>query len=83
MVRVCAFAMLLASADRTIFSQAALAIASDLNLPMTTVGSLQSSFLWGYGMTQVIGGVAADKAGGARVLLGGAFCVSPNPGLPV
>ena len=59
-VRVCAFAMLLASADRTIFSLAALAIASDLNLPMTTVGSLQSSFLWGYGMTQVIGGVAAD-----------------------
>ena len=63
--------MLLASADRTIFSLASLAIASDLNLSMTTVGILQSAFLWGYGATQVVGGVAADALGGARVLLFG------------
>lgn len=69
MVSVCALAMLLASADRTIFSLASLAIASDLNLSMTTVGILQSAFLWGYGATQVVGGVAADALGGARVLL--------------
>ena len=68
-VLVCALAMLLASADRTIFSLASLAIASDLNLSMTTVGILQSAFLWGYGATQVVGGVAADALGGARVLL--------------
>jgi ACS family sodium-dependent inorganic phosphate cotransporter len=36
---------------------------------MTTVGVLQSAFLWGYGATQVVGGVAADALGGARVLL--------------
>jgi ACS family sodium-dependent inorganic phosphate cotransporter len=70
-VLVCALAMLLASADRTIFSLASLAIASDLNLSMTTVGILQSAFLWGYGATQVVGGVAADALGGARVLLFG------------
>ena len=46
-VLVCALAMLLASADRTIFSLASLAIASDLSLSMTTVGVLQSAFLWG------------------------------------
>ena len=63
--------MLLASADRTIFSLASLAIASDLNLSMTTVGILQSAFLWGYGATQFVGGVAADALGGARVLLFG------------
>ena len=68
-VSVCALAMLLASADRTIFSLASLAIASDLSLSMTTVGVLQSAFLWGYGATQVVGGVAADALGGARVLL--------------
>ena len=68
-VLVCALAMLLASADRTIFSLASLAIASDLSLSMTTVGVLQSAFLWGYGATQVVGGVAADALGGARVLL--------------
>ena len=75
-VLVCAFAMLLASADRTIFSLAALAIAADLNLNMTTVGVLQSAFLWGYGVTQVIGGVAADILGGARILLFGLLCWS-------
>jgi len=70
---VCAFAMLLASADRTIFSLASLAIANDLDLTMATVGILQSAFLWGYGATQVLGGVAADTLGGARVLLFGLF----------
>ena len=34
-------------------------------------GLLQSAFLWGYGVTQVLGGVLGDKFGGARVLLGG------------
>ena len=83
--------MLLASADRTIFSLASLAIADDLNLTMSSVGLLQSAFFWGYGLTQIVGGVAADAVGGARVLLVGlglwsvavalipASALSPNP----
>ena len=88
---VVALAMLLASADRTIFSLASLAIADDLNLTMSAVGLLQSAFFWGYGLTQIVGGVAADAVGGARVLLIGlglwsvavalipASALSPNP----
>ena len=45
-VLLCAVAMLLASADRTIFSLASLAIAEDLGLGMSTLGLLQSAFLW-------------------------------------
>lgn len=30
-----------------------------------------SSTAWGYGFTQILGGVAADRLGGARVLLVG------------
>ena len=63
--------MLLASADRTIFSLASLAIAQDLNLSMASLGTVQSAFLWGYGVTQILGGMAADRLGGARVLLVG------------
>ena len=70
-VLLCAVTMLLASADRTIFSLGSLAIARDLSLSMSTVGLLQSAFFWGYGVTQVLGGVAADKFGGAKVLLMG------------
>jgi len=70
-VLLCAIAMLLASADRTIFSLGSLAIAADLSLNMHALGLLQSSFLWGYGFTQILGGVAADEFGGARVLLVG------------
>ena len=45
-VFLCAVAMLLASADRTIFSLASMAIAEDLSLGMNTLGWLQSAFLW-------------------------------------
>jgi hypothetical protein len=45
-VFLCAVAMLLASADRTIFSLASMAIAEDLGLGMSSLGLLQSSFLW-------------------------------------
>ena len=46
-VLLCAVTMLLASADRTIFSLGSLAIARDLSLSMSTVGLLQSRVLLG------------------------------------
>jgi ACS family sodium-dependent inorganic phosphate cotransporter len=61
--------MLLASADRTIFSLAALAIASDLALSLPDLAHLQAAYLWGYGLTQALAGFASDAFGGARTLL--------------
>jgi ACS family sodium-dependent inorganic phosphate cotransporter len=64
-------AMLLASADRTIFAAAALSIKAELGMTMKDVALAQSSFLWGYGVTQLAAGAASDKYGGAKVLLAG------------
>eukprot|EP00854_Cymbomonas_tetramitiformis_P004388 gene4388-5397_t len=46
-VIICALMAMFAAADRTIFSVASLPIATDFSLSMTTVGVLQSSFLFG------------------------------------
>ena len=69
-------AMLLASADRTIFAAAALGIKSELGMSMRDVATAQSAFLWGYGVTQLAAGAASDRFGGARTLLGGLFAWS-------
>ena len=69
-------AMLLASADRTIFAAAALSIKAELGMSMRDVATAQSAFLWGYGATQLVAGAASDRFGGARTLLGGLFCWS-------
>lgn len=68
-VGVAAAAMMLASADRTVFSVVQLPLASQLGLAMSDLGVLQSAFLCGYGLTQLAGGAAADALGGARVLV--------------
>ena len=65
-------AMLLASSDRTIFAGGSrLSIKSELAMSMKDVALAQSSFLWGYGVTQLAAGAASDKYGGVKVLLGG------------
>ncbi|KAK3272322.1 hypothetical protein CYMTET_19379 [Cymbomonas tetramitiformis] len=69
-VIICALMAMFAAADRTIFSVASLPIATDFSLSMTTVGVLQSSFLFGYGVSQLGGGELADTVGGARILAG-------------
>jgi ACS family sodium-dependent inorganic phosphate cotransporter len=66
-------AMLLASADRTIFAAAALSIKAELAMSLKDVGAAQSAFLWGYGVTQLAAGAASDRYGGAKVLLFGLF----------
>lgn len=61
-------AMLLVSAHRTLFSAAMPELQKTLGFDAKTVGLLQAAHLAGYGLTNAIGGAAADRVGGARVL---------------
>jgi MFS family permease len=56
-------------ADRTNISIAELDMKKELHLSDTTLGIINSSFFWGYAITQIIGGWIADKYGGKLVLL--------------
>ena len=71
MVAVTAVSMLLCNTDRTLMSVAIVPIARELSLDATSVGVLQSSYLWGYGVAQIPAGLLADRFGGPRVLLFG------------
>jgi ACS family sodium-dependent inorganic phosphate cotransporter len=61
-------AMLLVSAHRTLFSAAMPELQASLGFDSKTVGALQAAYLAGYGLTNGVGGAAADRVGGARVL---------------
>ena len=41
----------------------------DLHWSKTEVGTVLSSFFWGYALTQVLGGYLSDRFGAERVLL--------------
>jgi len=45
-----------------------LPMSREFNWSPATVGLVQSSFFWGYLLTQIAGGIWADKVGGKRVL---------------
>ncbi|KAE8693833.1 Sodium-dependent phosphate transport protein 1 [Hibiscus syriacus] len=49
-------------------SIAILPMSKEFNWNSATVGLIQSSFFWGYLLTQIIGGIWADKIGGKLVL---------------
>ncbi|KNA12408.1 hypothetical protein SOVF_126200 [Spinacia oleracea] len=66
-----AFVMCLCSADRTVMSVAIVPLAHTHAWSTSFVGIVQSSFLWGYIVSSVIGGAMADKLGGARVMAWG------------
>ena len=66
-----ALAFLLCNADRVIMSIAGLPMSKMNGWDVKVLGLIQSSFLFGYALTPIFGGVLADKIGGARVLLGG------------
>lgn len=82
-VGLCFFAFMLCNLDRVNLSIAILPMAEDMSWDPLTVGLVQSSFFWGYLLTQVLGGVLATKYGGKRVLGFGvlwwslATCVTP------
>ncbi|KAL2335984.1 hypothetical protein Fmac_010430 [Flemingia macrophylla] len=67
-VLLCFAAFLLCNMDRVNMSIAILPMSQEFNWNSTTVGLIQSSFFWGYLLTQIIGGIWADKLGGKLVL---------------
>ncbi|KAL2902108.1 putative anion transporter 3 chloroplastic [Bienertia sinuspersici] len=71
-VSLVGFVMCLCSADRTVMSVAIVPLAQTHAWSTSFVGIVQSSFLWGYIVSSVIGGAMADKLGGPRVMAWGA-----------
>ncbi|OAY49151.1 ascorbate transporter, chloroplastic isoform X2 [Manihot esculenta] len=67
-VLLCFMAFLLCNMDRVNMSIAILPMSQEFNWNSATVGLIQSSFFWGYLMTQILGGIWADKIGGKLVL---------------
>ncbi|XP_030447427.2 sodium-dependent phosphate transport protein 1, chloroplastic isoform X1 [Syzygium oleosum] len=67
-VILCFSAFLLCNMDRVNMSIAILPMSAEYNWNPTTVGLIQSSFFWGYLLTQIAGGIWADTVGGKLVL---------------
>ncbi|KAK9202320.1 hypothetical protein WN944_017530 [Citrus x changshan-huyou] len=67
-VLLCFSAFLLCNMDRVNMSIAILPMSKEFNWNSATVGLIQSSFFWGYLLTQIVGGIWADKFGGKPVL---------------
>ncbi|GFZ06837.1 major facilitator superfamily protein [Actinidia rufa] len=67
-VLLCFTAFLLYNMDRVNMSIAILPMSQQFNWNSATVGLIQSSFFWGYLLTQIVGGIWADKIGGKLVL---------------
>ncbi|KAJ9698629.1 hypothetical protein PVL29_007612 [Vitis rotundifolia] len=67
-VILCFSAFLLCNMDRVNMSIAILPMSAEYNWSPTTVGLIQSSFFWGYLLTQIAGGIWADTVGGKLVL---------------
>ncbi|KAL8138526.1 hypothetical protein V2J09_004527 [Rumex salicifolius] len=67
-VLLCFTSFLLCNMDRVNMSIAILPMSQEFNWNSATVGLIQSSFFWGYLLTQILGGIWADKVGGKTVL---------------
>ncbi|XP_050215118.1 probable anion transporter 3, chloroplastic [Mercurialis annua] len=70
-VALTAFVMCLCNADRIVMSVAVVPLAAKYGWSSSFLGIVQSSFLWGYILSSVIGGALVDKYGGKRVLAWG------------
>ncbi|KAK9159017.1 hypothetical protein Scep_005591 [Stephania cephalantha] len=67
-VILCFSAFLLCNMDRVNMSIAILPMSAEYGWSPSTVGLIQSSFFWGYLLTQIAGGIWADTVGGKLVL---------------
>ncbi|KAE8697721.1 putative anion transporter 3 [Hibiscus syriacus] len=72
LVALMACVMCLCNADRVVMSVAVVPLADQLGWPSSFLGVVQSSFLWGYIFSSVIGGALVDKYGGKVVMAWGA-----------
>ncbi|CAI9098392.1 OLC1v1035029C2 [Oldenlandia corymbosa var. corymbosa] len=63
--------MCLCNADRVVMSVAVVPLAAKHGWSSAFLGIVQSSFLWGYILSSVIGGALVDKYGGKRVIAWG------------
>eukprot|EP00890_Picochlorum_soloecismus_P004500 jgi/Picsp_1/5050/NSC_02413-R1_probable anion transporter chloroplastic-like len=63
-----ALAMLLCNIDRICLSVAIVPLSIEMGWHAGVQGIIQSSFLWGYVATQLLGGALADKYGGKMVM---------------
>lgn len=70
-VFLCFISFVICNCDRINISVAILPMAKYYGWSQTTVGIIQSSFFWGYVLTQIPGGYLADKYGGKHVLAAG------------
>ncbi|KAK8337460.1 hypothetical protein V6Z12_A09G186700 [Gossypium hirsutum] len=70
-VALMACVMCLCNADRVVMSVAVVPLADKLGWSSSFLGIVQSSFLWGYIFSSVIGGALVDKYGGKRVMAWG------------
>ena len=73
-VSLVAFALMLCNADRVIMAVAGVPLAAANGWGERAVGLVQSSFLWGYALTPLVGGMLADRYGG-KVVLGAGIAV--------
>ncbi|KAJ4766912.1 phosphate transporter 4 [Rhynchospora pubera] len=67
-VAMMALVMLLCNADRVVMSVAVVPLAAQYGWSSSFVGIVQSSFLWGYVISSMVGGTLADRYGGKRVM---------------
>ncbi|KAG2489984.1 hypothetical protein HYH03_011613 [Edaphochlamys debaryana] len=67
-VAMCFVAFVLCNLDRVNMSVAILPMSQQFGWDAATMGLVNSSFFWGYLLTQVAGGVLADRVGGKAVL---------------
>lgn len=67
-VGMCFVAFMLCNMDRVNMSIAVLPMSETFSWSSATIGLVQSSFFWGYLLTQILGGVWADRFGGKVVL---------------
>lgn len=70
-VILCFVSFVICNCDRINISVAILPMAKYYGWSQTTVGIIQSSFFWGYVLTQIPGGYLADLYGGKHVLAAG------------
>lgn len=68
-IAMCFLATLTAYVERTGFSIAYTLMAKESDVDQGTKGAVMSAFYWGYGVSQIPGGIAAQRFGGEGVLV--------------